>query len=241
MGGGCADESASSDQPRLLPTRPPVGSAQAAPPSGTVVIRQLGTDAVAVPPPTQPLRPGGAKAGGGGDLGSAGLSDLIAVLSGGAQDQKLEAITRIGLMGPAASLAVPTLAEQLKDEQRQIRLAAVSALGRIGPTVLETVTPLIQALDDSDTQVRGTATMTLGRYGAAARDAVPALVNVLRYGGPIYGAGLDSAPVRRAAAQALGQIGPAASAAVPALNLALQDPDFELRRLVLEALNKIGG
>jgi HEAT repeat protein len=219
------------------PVRPPAGRALAVP-AGPVGIQQIGPGAQPVPPPPIELKlvtPGGP------DMANASVTDLVGYAAHGPVEQRVEAITKLGLIGPSAAEAVPALAERVKDEQRQVRSAAIQALGRIGPNVPETIPALTAALDDQDGSIRGAAAKILGRFGAAARDAVPALVHVLRYGGPIYGGGLDSAPVRRAAAQALGQIGPAARGAVPVLNEMLQDPDFELRRLVIEALNRIGG
>jgi HEAT repeat protein len=71
-------------------------------------------------------------------------------------------IVAVGQMGPAASWAVPTLIDLLKDRRPGIRRLAAEALGRIGPTPAA-VTALQRAEQDADDRVRAAASEALSK------------------------------------------------------------------------------
>ena len=75
------------------------------------------------------------------------------------------------------------------------------------------------------------AVFEAGRIGPEAREAVPALIELLM--------GEDKEYMRQAAARSLGRIGPDARAAMPALTKALEVEEFDVGRVIAEALQKI--
>ncbi len=135
---------------------------------------------------------------------------------------RMEAITALGEMGPAASAA---LTEQIKDDDVFVRDAAIMALGKTGPGAIATLTGLFKA---NDMSIPDAAARALAEVGPAA---IPAILESLRSGDP---------RVRWAAAWALGYMGPAAKTAVPALAELLKYPDRNDRYAAALALGKIG-
>jgi HEAT repeat protein len=89
---------------------------------------------------------------------------------------RVAAIKTLGLLGPQAKPAIPTLLPVLHDPQSYIALEAGGSLGRIGS---ESLPGLIAALNDDNAVVRHAAAYGLGEAGPAAVAAVPALVKRL--------------------------------------------------------------
>ena len=120
-------------------------------------------------------------------------------------------------IGPAASAAVPRLAEALRrDGAEAVRSAAARALGSLGMDAKAAVPALFEALSDSREGVRWSAADALSKMDLAGLGAVAQLATVLRS---------PDSYVRGFAAWTLGNLGPAARDAVPALVQALGETE----------------
>jgi HEAT repeat protein len=140
---------------------------------------------------------------------------LIEALGDDEQDlRQAQAAQTLGLMGPAASGALPPLTKALRNPQTHVRRAAAEALRRIGPPAAEdapaVVEPLRGLLRDWSPEIRATAAAVLGKMGPGATASVPDLVELLAD---------KEDEVREAAAEALVHIG---GAAAPMLTRVLQ-------------------
>jgi HEAT repeat protein len=168
-------------------------------------------------------------------MGAGGKEDvppLVQALREGDRRARAEAAEELGLIGPAATAALPALREAAKDDDARVRVSAALAGARIDPKEEGAAVPaLAAALKDSAAEVRAAAATALGELGSAGRQAVPELSRALEDG---------DLKVRWAAADALGQIGPGAKAAAPALLEALEDGRASLRALAAQALGEIG-
>jgi HEAT repeat protein len=119
------------------------------------------------------------------------------------------AATTLGLIGPAARQAVPSLLRGLPNTNRDLefRLQCILALGRIRAEPERVVPALMkslsESLSDADVRIRAFSTGALGQYGPDAGSAVPLLTNLLQDPNP---------NVRLEATNALKRIDPAAVA-----------------------------
>jgi HEAT repeat protein len=167
----------------------------------------------------------------------------------------------LGVMGPPAAPAVPTLERMLVDVDGAVRRSAVDALGRLGP---EGDRALLRAIAHPDDRVLFWALMAvsarhdLSRAGLA--DAVAALgsrsfevraaaLAVIASAGEaarareglVAGSLTDPAPLVRARAlAALPSIGAATASAVPAIAALLGDPVEDLRVEAFRAIGRFG-
>lgn len=175
------------------------------------------------------------------------------------------ALRVLGKLGPAASEAVPTIAQAMADPNPWIRLAAVQALGQMGQEAGTRLPDLTQALMHSDPAVREAAAEALRNVDPdwASNPAVPVMTAALagQLSDPrelgefaadtlvLIGAAAVPALIgalespnrvaRQNAAQALGRIGPDAQEAIPALTKALQDVNGWVRKEAAKALAQI--
>ncbi len=85
----------------------------------------------------------------------------------------------LGVLGPAARDAVPSLAETLKDPDGMVRNTTACALGWIGVAAKEAVRALIELIKDQHGSDREVSAQSLGRIGPDATEAVPALTDAL--------------------------------------------------------------
>jgi hypothetical protein len=130
--------------------------------------------------------------------------------------------------------AVEALLVALTGEERDwlVQEAAAKALGEIGDP--QAVPALVEALQHhQDEFVRAFAAWTLGKL--AGTQVVDVLVKVL-----LEGSGLDGMAVREAAAATLGEIGDP-RAVEPLIAALVRDDKWEMHRMVVDALEKIGG
>jgi HEAT repeat protein len=169
----------------------------------------------------------------------------------------------IGRIGPAAESEIPLLGETMHSRGHlAVRRASVESLGNFGAAAKSVVPELVKLLADDDATTRVNTAVALWKIDRHPK-AVPALVDMLESGtspepylaaqalgrmqpeaatvAPALIAALHSSDgdVRRAAARSLGKLG---KAAFPALGQgkALQDPNPEARRQVIEALGWMG-
>lgn len=159
------------------------------------------------------------------------------------------ALRVLGGFGPAASLAVPTIAQALADPNQGIKLAAVQALGQIGPEARSVIPGLVQILVNGSECLREVAAEALENIDLdwasehAVAEIIASLARQLSSAGRLGEiavhtftvVGVAAVPVlinalesgnrvtRQNAAKALGRIGAGAKAAIPALTRALED------------------
>lgn len=136
-------------------------------------------------------------------------------------------------MGKDAAMAVPQLAEALKDINQNVCLAAAHALGVLGKDLPKQVLPkLWEALGDFYESIRQAAAYGLGVMGKEIPDEVlPKVLAALK--------DRDS-NFRAAAARALGVMGKEGAVAGPLLLKALKDPDDDVHEAAAGALQEIG-
>ena len=169
----------------------------------------------------------------------------------------------LGRIGAKAEPEIPFLTEKMRTTTLlSVRRNTVEALGNLGPAAKPSVGELVKMLGNEDTVTRVNAAVALWQIDHHAK-AVPALIELLRSGaapGPYQaavalgrlGAEPDhaaaalidalrqsDADVRRAAARSIGQLGRAAFAALKDKK-ALDDPDEQVRSLVVEAVGWMG-
>jgi HEAT repeat protein len=169
------------------------------------------------------------------------LTYWIDQLRAGNSDQRAQAATALGVMGPEARLAVPALATALRDETNTVRLQAALALFKIGPESRPAVPALAEALRDPEPAIRFEAALALHQLGSEAVEAVPALIHALRDPANRQLHPRLYRSVAQLAAGTLGRIGPPAREAIAALAEVRYDPasDEFLQRQAEEALKRI--
>jgi HEAT repeat protein len=123
-----------------------------------------------------------------------------------------DAATALGVIGPEARAAVPSLISVLKSQYRQNRRQAAEALGKIG-NAKEAVPALREAMNDREAEVRIAASFAVYKLDAQSKKEMLAfLIETLRTG---LRKPFDSGTFW--AVKALGEIGPEAKEAVPVL------------------------
>ena len=180
-------------------------------------------------------------------LGTVAVPDLVEALKAPGAAARGAAADALGLMGPRAAAAGPSLEALLNDRELPVLLAAARALVRIAPERSKAVVPAVLPLLllPQENLAVGAAGV-LAALGPDAARAAPVLVHALKAkdnrvarAAAVLGR-LRPPPAevvtalaealsgyekgRPACAQALGQLGAAAKPAVPALVAALKDP-----------------
>lgn len=138
---------------------------------------------------------------------------------------RTEAADALVKMGPEA---IDALTQGLSDENPQIREMSVWTLSEIKTPVARVVPAIISSLTDPDETIRVVGSVALQGLG---EPAVPYLIDALT---------APSAEIRLNAAYALGEIGTPLDTIIPALINTLTDPEWNVRRLVVRALIRIG-
>jgi HEAT repeat protein len=204
-----------------------------------------------------------------GAVAASALPVLLATADDRNHPDRLRAIEALGMLGPLAAPAVPTLVRALTEEG-PARSRSVQALGRIGPAAKEAVPALREALLSPQASTRARAAIALWEVDRLAREAVPALIEAVqspalrgnafssqqemystmmpktsmppRFNRTGFGTALpwdDPGASRREAIEALGRMKSEARAAVPALADAAKEVDDAIRRAAIEALKAI--
>ena len=150
---------------------------------------------------------------------------LVSQLGAPAATQRSEAAEALVKMGPKA---VDALIDGVSDENPQIREMSVWALSEIKVPAVKVVPAIISALTDSEETIRVVGSVALQHIG---EPAVPYLIEALAS---------SSAEIRLNAAYALGEIGTPLDTIIPALISFLTDAEWNVRRLVVRALVRIG-
>jgi HEAT repeat protein len=174
-----------------------------------------------------------------GQIGTAALPDLIALLDDEHPQKYAGAAQAIYVIGPEAKEAVEPLLKLMARDEHFPRRAAIYGLMGIGPEAKAAVPALTDLLTHEDFHTQYWACRALREIGPEAKTAAPVLVELLRDGVPSKPR--YAASVRRHAAQALGGIGPDVGAeARDALAAALKDPIDPVREDAAIALGKLG-
>lgn len=166
------------------------------------------------------------------DMGSGAspfVNDLITVVNGVHDGERLQALAILTSIGPEAAPAVPILIETLDDKQL-MRDRAIGALKAIGPAAAPAIPALIKILHEDNST--SDAEQALAAIGS---DAVNPLIKALG----------DKTPnCRRLCITALGLIAVASNSTdkeiVPAITRMLQDGNFEVAREACWSLEKLG-
>ncbi len=124
--------------------------------------------------------------------------------------------------------AIEALIEGLSDENPRIREISVWTLGEIKTPVTRVVPAIISSFTDPDETIRVVGSVALQHLGEVA---VPFLIDALS---------APSADIRLNAAYVLGEIGTPLDTIIPALIPSLTDPEWNVRRLAVRALVRIG-
>ena len=139
--------------------------------------------------------------------------------------RRTEAIEVLVTMG---SPAIDALIWGLSNENPQIREMSVWTLSEIKTPAARIVPAIITSLTDPDETIRVIGSIALQNLG---EPAVPYLIDALT---------APSAAIRLNAAYALGEIGIPLDTIIPALINTLTDVEWNVRRLVVRALARIG-
>jgi HEAT repeat protein len=177
-----------------------------------------------------------------------------AVRRGG--DRQSTAIDALSSIGPAASAAIPALAELLLEGEAYKAPDALAAIGPMAVPALVSVLALRESEDHNLSYAAYSAGKAIQELGEAAiapivdlltaDPANVAAVSALGWVGPAAVPTLTplfesrEAEVRAAAAEALAKIGPEASSAIAPLARALWDDDGEVRQCAAKAHCRIG-
>lgn len=145
---------------------------------------------------------------------------------------RINALETLGRVGQQSELALSTFGEILSsdDDQRfpdELRLAAAEAVWILGPSATPLLPLLIQSARDEWSPIRLAAIVTIGEIGPQAEIAVPTLIDTLLFD--------EAGEVKEVAADSLGRLGPSALKPLAQLQ---NDPDLEVRLLVIRALSQ---
>jgi HEAT repeat protein len=164
-------------------------------------------------------------------MGAGAVPDLEAACKETDAGTRRNAADVLGLMGPRASAAVPTLVTMLADRQASVAMSAAQALVRIDPAKASPAVPvLVRLFADKDEKIASVATLVLADFGPQAHASIPDLLTALK--------SKDQKVVRRAAF-VLGRIRLAPDKVVPTLRQALAGP-AKSRPEVARALGRLG-
>jgi HEAT repeat protein len=154
--------------------------------------------------------------------GARAVPTLIEMLADDDPSTRIVAAEQLGLVGPAAGAAVPTLLTQAtQDGSQHANTTAAAALKSIDLTAARLVmTHFIARLQDPDVQQRRTAGAVLGSLGAIAKPAVPPLLAVMNDSDEL---------VRRNALTSLASIGIPPAPVAASLIAALHAPSSLVR------------
>ncbi len=196
--------------------------------------------------------------------GARAVPTLIQMLSDDDPSTRIVAAEQLGLVGPAASAAVPALlAQATRDGSQHANTTAAAAIKSIDLTAARIVmTHFMPRLHDADVQQRRTACAVLGNLGPVAKPAVASLLAAARDPDELVrrnaltalaGIGIPATPiadaliaglhapsslVRHTAVAQFAFTTPVPAAAEASLRELVGDPDAAIAGLARSALNK---
>ena len=83
-------------------------------------------------------------------------------------------------IGPAAKIAIPTIAELLENKYAGVRADAANALWHFGPAAKIAIPAIAELLKDEYAWVRGAAADALSHFGPDAKSTIPAITELLK-------------------------------------------------------------
>jgi HEAT repeat protein len=128
----------------------------------------------------------------------------------------------LGIIGPEAKMAIPTLLKLLKDEANDVTAGVLAdSLAKIGPPAAQDLIILRDAANDLNPKVRAYAASSIGAIGPAAGSALTVLVAAAKD---------KNVEVRQNAIRSMGKMGGNGKETIlPVLTNALKDPEHEVR------------
>ncbi|MCH8149143.1 MAG: HEAT repeat domain-containing protein [Planctomycetes bacterium] len=181
-----------------------------------------------------------------GNMGS-GAQDAVPALveatGGGKLTRRLTAVHTLGKIAKYDEAALDALIVLSKDEDQQIQIEAFWALANNEPeletarrkteaALIDAISLAVRCLRDEHGFARAKAANIVRALGPKASGTVAALIEALEEGGNSY--------VRTAVIKALGEMEPEGKSAIPTLLAVVrEDDDIDLRRLAIEAIQKM--
>lgn len=162
-------------------------------------------------------------------IGEEGVAALAEALQEFSEPVREQAAIALGRLGPFAKSAAPALESVLKKRTISARVPAALALWLITGDTEMAVPVLVEQLDNFNWGEA--AAEALGQIGPEAGAAVPALIVLLKSEDPL---------IRIQVTSLLSKMGPASKFAIQALEPLKNDPDEEVRKAALEAIERIG-
>jgi len=165
-------------------------------------------------------------------------------------DVRREAVTALGMIGPAAKKCIPKLVRVMTEfcdgvgsnqdqEYRLVRRAAAWTCGRMGPLAVEHVDLLISRMHTEGTFCPETVE-ALGLIGPLKANMVPNIMDAIERGGRPG----DYGPFKAKAFEALGRYGERSSPAIPLIRRLLKDTtgnnSIDVKKAILRCLSAMG-
>jgi HEAT repeat protein len=147
---------------------------------------------------------------------------------------RADAAKILGMIGPKAKDAIPTLVAALRDADADVRAEATDALGKMSPEARAVLPELVRLLDDPAGKVRARACETVSVLGPMDEKIIQTILRLLKSD--------PDSETRAEAAEALGRLGPAAKdneAVLKALLAAVKDPNLQVRKEAMESIFRI--
>jgi len=158
-------------------------------------------------------------------IGDLVAKDKVAVV-------RMESAKTLGIIGPDADFALPTLVTALNnDKNPYVCQEAAIAMAKIDPASPLALDALARHIVDFDPIIRTAAAKALVSTGPHAKFAIASLTHALDN---------DTDPIRIEAVKALGNIGPDAKWAGPVIIKWFDGSDENLRKEAVIAIGKIG-
>jgi len=163
---------------------------------------------------------------------------LQSATAGNEPATRVDAVFRIGELGPGAVEAVPNLVDLLDTAEGQLRLAAIGALGKVGVASPAAAAALSSVLGSADSTLLGAIDWALGLVGPAAEGAIPLVARQLEdYPEDLH----MHLEIRYHAVWALARLDARGQRVLPYLLRSLRDPDSDVRAIAAENLGWIPG
>ncbi|MEW6348007.1 MAG: HEAT repeat domain-containing protein [Thermodesulfobacteriota bacterium] len=141
----------------------------------------------------------------------------------------VEVVVRLDRKG---DVALPLLANALKDKQARTRLEALMCLNRYPGRLPEMLDPLMDSLFDAQTRNRRLALSVIRMMGNKGEPAVPALIRILTKDSDIA--------IRMDVLNVLGGFCPPPQTVMEAVGQTLKDPQTPVKEGALRALHRMG-
>ncbi len=164
------------------------------------------------------------------EIGVPAVPHLVEALYSESHDVIKYAAGTLGVIGPDARGALPTLIVMMKDEHPLRRRSALALIGYIGPDAYEAIDELMPFLGDPDPLICGRAVESLGRIGPRALIAAPRIHTLMRH---------KDWGVRARAIESLEKMCALTPEVIQNIYRARLDPHPSVRKTALDTLTRI--